>query len=247
MAPALRAAAWSGGWGKLDLSLPPSSTSTSPSLETETRAQETARHVRQNRGSQDGSDPHARVLAALHGLLPLQPRHRPPARQPPLTRHHSRNAPRPSLLVRPHLHLQAHSPQSPVTPRTPCSQPAGLPDILPARSFSQVTSPPPHCPVGHTRFCSHFPMPLPLWVATLSHPLSKLLLALQHPHGRSPLGILPEPLGRASASFASCGCSRHPPLQPQPQHLEALSAGHAAREALAQAGGKAWQRSSPWA
>lgn len=121
VAPALRAAAWSGGWGKLDLSLPPSSTSTSPSLETETRAQETAGHVRQNRGSQDGSDPHARVLAALHGLLPLQPRHRPPARQPPLTRHHSRNAPRPSLLVRPHLHLQAHSPQSPASLSTDSS------------------------------------------------------------------------------------------------------------------------------
>lgn len=173
MAPALRAAAWSGGWGKLDLSLPPSSTSTSPSLETETRAQETARHVRQNRGSQDGSDPHARVLAALHGLLPLQPRHRPPARQPPLTRHHSRNAPRPSLPVRPHLHLQAHSPQSPAS-------------LSPDSSNTLFTARwPPRYPAS--------PLLLPGDLSTSPLPCGSHTFLLSLPYASAPLGRHPVP------------------------------------------------------
>lgn len=149
-AAVLGAATWSGRWwGALSQPAAQPLTSKPPSPETDTQPQETARHMRQDVGSQDHSDPSSRVLAALCSALPsLVTSSQPPARQPPLSlpacpmARWLHSIPRLSFTMRPHLHLQPSplqslasvSTDSSDTLQAPASHPDSLPDTLPTSS-----------------------------------------------------------------------------------------------------------------
>ena len=174
-------------------------TSKSPSPETDTQPQETARYMRQNIGSQHHSDPSCRVLAALCFVLPsLSMSSQPPARQPPLSMpahplaRWLHSIPRLSFTMGPHFHLQPSlqslasvSTDSSDTLQAPASHATSLPETLLTYS-SQLASSLPSLPSWPRSFLVfqehanlHFPVPLPPWFPILSHVLGKLSLVPQ--------------------------------------------------------------------
>lgn len=191
-----RAATWSAGWRRAYGLISAFSPTPIASLR---HSPETARHMRQNLGSRGHSGPPSRVWAAPCSPPPSPGMSSgPPAGQPPLPSHHLPWHTTPAMSpgpvpVRPHGDLQPRPAQSPASVRTdssdtlraPASHPAGL------RTASQA-APPPSLPLALSTAqpCRPLtsppspPVPLSPWFPILSHLLSKLLPALQHPNGR---------------------------------------------------------------